>query len=97
MTTLKFDTDIDINDVFKDYKKEIFKSVISSIKENCKNREINEINVVNISIKSKNYSINLTRDKFVNALNRCIDFFAELEMYEQCKDCVDIISILQEK
>lgn len=97
MTTLQFEENLTLPDIFKRYKKEILESVIESIKKNYENREINEINVVKINSGSNKYSINLTRDKFIETLNRCIDFFVELEMYEYCQECVNIIRALQEK
>jgi hypothetical protein len=91
MRKLQFNGDITIDQIFEDHKREIYDSVIKSIQENYIECEINEINVVNISIQSKDYSINLTRDKFITSLNRCITFFEETEEYEKCQTCVNII------
>lgn len=97
MTTLQINDDMTIDDIFNDYKKEIYESVLKSIKENYRNREIKEINVVKINTQSKIYSINLSKGKFVTILNKCIDFFIELEMYELCQECVDIIQEIEEE
>lgn len=95
MTTLQFKGNITIDDIFKDYKEEIYRSVLKSIKENYLNNEINEIIVVKINTQSKEYSINLTRDKFVLTLNKCIEFFVELELYELCQECLNIIKEIE--
>jgi len=92
MKNLQFTGDETLDQILEDNKREIYNSVIRAIKENYHKREIHEINVVKITIQSKNYSINLTRDKFIASLNRCILFFKDIEEYEKCKDCVDIIN-----
>ena len=84
--------DIDIDQLFSEYKLEIYSSVLDSIKENYRKDEIEEINVVKISTQSKEYSINLTRDKFIASLNRCISFFEPMEEYEKCQECINIIN-----
>jgi hypothetical protein len=91
MRKLQFTGDMTIDQIFADYKREIYDSVIKSIQENYLESEIDEINVVKISIQSKDYSINLTRDKFIASLNRCITFFEQSEEYEKCQVCVNMI------
>jgi hypothetical protein len=88
---LHFEGDVTIDQLFNDYKTEIYDNVLASIKENYKKDEMDEINVVKISTQSKEYLINLTRDKFVAMLERCISYFEPLEEYEKCQDCIDII------
>jgi len=97
MRKLQFSGDVTVDQIFKDHKMEIYDSVLKSIKENYSLHEIDEINVVKITTGSKDYSINLTRDKFVSSLGRCIDFFESLEEYEKCQSCVDIISAIDER
>ena len=97
MRKLQFTGDVTIDQIFEDYKREIYDNVINSIQENYMNYEIDEINVVKISVQSKDYSINLTRDKFITSLNRCISFFEETEEYEKCQVCVDIITNIDNK
>lgn len=91
MNNLQFDGDVTIDQIFEDHKREIYDNVIRSIKESYLKSEIEEINVVKITIQSKDYSLNLTRDKFIASLNRCIAFFEETEEYEKCQVCVNMI------
>jgi Ni,Fe-hydrogenase III component G len=91
MRKLQFDGDVTIDQIFEDHKREIYDNVIKAVQENYLEREIDEINVVKISIQSKDYSINLTRDKFIASLNRCISFFEQTEEYEKCQVCVNMI------
>lgn len=97
MNILQFDDDITIDKILDDYKKEIYESILKAIKENYKNNEINEINVVKIITQSKDYSIKLPKDKFIMTLNHCINFFIGLEMYENCQECHNIIKEIEEK
>ena len=83
--------DVTIDQLFSDYKSEIYVNVLESIKENYKKSEIKEIKVVKISTKSEEYSIDLARDKFTTVLKRCISHFESLEDYEKCQECMDII------
>lgn len=94
---LLFNDDIAIDQIFNDYKMEIYRNVLYSIKENYKKDEIIEVNVVKISTQSKEYSINLTRDKFIVSLNKCISFFEPLEEYEKCQECINIINDIKKQ
>ena len=95
MEKLQFNGPLTIDQIFEDYKKEIYNVALKSIKENYKKIEIDEINVVKISTEIKDYSINLTRDKFIPTLNRCIEFFEPIEDYETCQECVNIINAIE--
>jgi len=97
MRKLQFTGDVTIDQIFEDYKREIYDNVIKSIQENYMHYEIDEINVVKITVQSKDYSINLTRDKFIASLNRCISFFEETEEYEKCQVCVNMITDIDNK
>ena len=97
MEKLQFSGSSDIDQIFEDYKNEIYHVALKSIQENYKELEIDEINVVKISTDLKDYSINLTRDKFIPTLNRCIEFFEPLEDYEKCQICVDIINEIEKQ
>ena len=95
MSKLQFNGDITINQIFQDYRNEIYNNVLRAIKNNYLNSEISEIFVVQISTKSKTHDINLTRDNFVGSLSDCIEFFESMEEYEKCQDCIDIIENIE--
>tara|TARA_B100000287_G_C20602442_1_gene768662 strand:- start:736 stop:1053 length:318 start_codon:yes stop_codon:yes gene_type:complete len=96
MQKLNFSGEITIDQIFQDYKKEIYDNILKSIKDNYKKDEILEINVVNITINGKEHIWNLKKDQIVSLLNRCIDFYKspDLEEYEKCQICLDIINNL---
>lgn len=93
--TIKFNEDLSIESILKDYELEIYNSILNSIKENFRECEKSEINVVNISMQTLNYTVNLPRNKVVKWLNTCISFYEKLEEYEKCQECVDIIDEIQ--
>lgn len=105
MMPLEFNGDFTIEQIFIDYKKEIYKNVLKSIKENYRKLEKNKINVVEIHIhtntggsytkKIDKYKIDLSRNKFIVTLNSCIEFFEGLEEYELCQECLNIINEIQ--
>jgi hypothetical protein len=81
---------------FSDY------SEISSMPETQKIVFDNLIDAINFSIqKKKEYaeifkvsednSVSLSKDNWVPAVEKAIEFYAELEDYEKCKQCKDII------
>jgi hypothetical protein len=88
---------------FSDY------SEISMMSETQKIVFDNLIDAINFSIqKKKEYaeifklsedsSVSLSKDNWTSAIEKAIDFYAELEDYEKCKQCKDIIqSISYEK
>lgn len=93
--TIRLQEDISINQILKDYESEIYDSILNSVKENFKKSEKSEVNVVNITTQTRNYTINLTREKFIKWLNKCIAFFETLEEYEKCQECVNIIKEIE--
>jgi len=97
MKSIHLDDDLEIDKIFEIYRKQIYENILNSIKENYLNGEIKEINVVTISTLSKDYRINLTRDKFISSLNKCISFFERIEHYELCQECLDIINDINSK
>jgi hypothetical protein len=51
--------------------------------------------VIKISINESEYTINLSRDKFVSGLEGAISFYESCEEYEKCADCLKIITALK--
>ncbi len=85
-----------LDDIFKNNEYEIYNQVLESIKASY--REIGDkevINVISISTKDIDYSINLKREKLAPSLEKCIAFFEIIEEYEKCQECVKIINELK--
>jgi hypothetical protein len=97
MKTLKFQDDIELDEVFNQHKIEIYDNLLNSIKANYLNPKLNEITIVKILIKDTDYTINLSRDKFVSGLNNAITFYEGREEYEKCSECVEIIKEIEKK
>jgi hypothetical protein len=53
------------------------------------------VTVIKISINESEYTINLSRDKFVSGLEGAISFYESCEEYEKCADCLKIITALK--
>lgn len=104
---MEFNGDFTIEQIFADYKKDIYKNVLASIKENYQKCEKGKINVVEILVhtnasgvlgkKIDKYKIDLSRDKFIATLKSCIEFFEGLEEYELCQECLNIINEINNK
>jgi len=95
MKTLKFQGDIGLDEVFNHHKIEIYDNLLKSIKENYLDYENSEITVVKISINETEYTINLSRDKFISGLDGAISFYESCEEYEKCAECLEIIDALK--
>ena len=95
MKILKFQGDIGLDEVFNHHKIEIYDNLLKSIKENYLDYENSEITVVKISINETEYTINLSRDKFISGLDGAISFYESCEEYEKCAECLEIIDALK--
>lgn len=95
MKTLRFSGDIGLDEVFTRHKIEIYDNLLKSIKENYQNSKNSEITVVKISINSTDYTINLSREKFISGLEGAISFYESCEEYEKCAECLKIINALK--
>jgi hypothetical protein len=51
--------------------------------------------VIKISINESEYTINLSRDKFISGLEGAISFYEACEEYEKCAECLKIINTLK--
>ena len=92
MTSLKFNGDITLEEIFDQHKLVIYDKIVESIFKNYKNKKVNEINVINITINDFEYSITLTRSKFINCLENAISAYEKIEQYEKCKECLEVVN-----
>lgn len=97
MRKLNFSGDITIDQVFDQYKVEIYDNVVKSIKDSLKSEIQTEISVLMLAINGQEYSVSLTRDKFVKGLTGALLFYESIEEYEKCQECLNIINSLDEK
>lgn len=84
-----------LDDIFRNHEYEIYNQVLESIKHGYLDPGAKDINVISISTKDIDYSINLKRQKFVPSLEKCISFFEKIEEYEKCQECMNIINELK--
>jgi len=94
---LKFQGDIGLDEVFKRHQIEIYDNLFKSIREHYLDKTKNEVTVVRISINETEYTINLSRDKFITGLEGAITFYESCEEYEKCAECLKIINALKNK
>jgi hypothetical protein len=97
MTSLKFNGDISLEEVYSQNREIICDSLLKSIFEVYTDNSIKEIDVVKISINEVEYLITLGRTKFVSALEQAISFYENREEYEKCQECLNIITELKKK
>ena len=68
-------------------QKIVFDNLIEAIKFSIhKKKEYAEIFKV-----SEDNSVSLTRDSWISAIEKAIEFYADIEDYEKCKQCAEII------
>jgi hypothetical protein len=96
MRTLQFSEDFTIDQIFESHKVEIYDTILDSIRSTYQS-DPDQISILTISTSSKEYSINLTSDKFESSLEKCIVFFESIEYYEKCQECLDILNDLKKK
>lgn len=97
MASLKFNGEITLDEVFSQNKIFIYDNVLTAIAKSYKNTKVDETDVVQISINEIEYSIKLSRDKYVGALEGAILFYEKTEDYEKCQQCLNIINELTKK
>jgi hypothetical protein len=95
MKILKFQGDIGLDEVFNRHKIEIYDNLLTSIKNHYLDKDNFEVTVIKISINESEYTINLSRDKFISGLEGAISFYETCEEYEKCADCLTIITALK--
>ena len=95
MKILKFQGDIGLDDVFNRHKIEIYDNLLHSIKSHYQDDNYSEVEVIKISINESEYTINLSRDKFISGLEGAIAFYESCEEYEKCAECLKIITALK--
>lgn len=95
MKTLKFSGDIGLDEIFNQHKIDIYNNLLTCVQRDLSNLDVSELTIVNISINQIEYSIKLTRDKFINGLEGAISFYESCEEYEKCAQCVKLINTLK--
>lgn len=94
---LKFQGNIDLDEVYDRHKIEIYDNLLKSISESYLDETKKEVTVVRISINDVEYTINLSREKFITGLMGAIKCYEAFEEYEKCAECLKIINALKNK
>lgn len=68
-------------------QKIVFDNLIEAIKFSIQKKK----DYAEIFKLSEDNSVSLTKDNWVSAIEKAIEFYAELEDYEKCKQCTEII------
>lgn len=97
MTSLKFKGDITLDEVFSRHRITIYDKLVQAIRGSYENEKIDEIKVINIEINNVEYSINLAKNKFISGLENAISFYEQIEEYEKCNGCLEIIKKIKEE
>ena len=95
MTKLKFTGDISITEIINEHQLDIYDAMLEAIQKCYQDSSITAVHVIDISINDFNHAIQLSRPKFIKALSRAIKSYEEIEAYEKCQDCLNIINYLK--
>lgn len=91
MVSLKFSGDITLEEIFVNHRTVIYDKVVEAIQSNYSNLSVSKIRVLNILLNDFEYSIDLSRDKFISGLTSAISAYEHAEEYEKCQTCLDLI------
>jgi len=97
MTSLKFNGEITLDEVFDRHRITIYDKVVDSIEKSYKDTSVFEVKIINIEINNMEYSINLGRDKFISGLENAITAYERVEEYEKCQRCLNIITEIKKE
>lgn len=99
MSKLQFQGKLTVEELFVQYRWDIYTNIINSIKNNYKDPDIDQVEIVEISSFDDRPPtvIVLHRNKFEEWLNKCIEFFEDIEEYEKCQECVNILNDINNK
>ena len=93
MQQLRFNGDITLEQVFQDYRTEVYDNLVKAIAENLE-EEVDQVTVLVVGINNIDYTVNLTKDKFLTSLRSALAHYERLELYEKCQQCLDILNKL---
>ncbi len=74
MQQLRFNGDITLEQVFQDYRTEVYDNLVKAIAENLE-EEVEQVTVLVVGINNIDYTVNLTKDKFVTSLRSALAHF----------------------
>jgi hypothetical protein len=80
--------------IFKQHKNIVYNRIFDSIKFGIKNK-LKEVVVFELGDTEK--YLDLTIDNWENSLNNCLKYFVEIEDYEKCLECQEMIKKMKEK
>lgn len=97
MPSLRFNGDITLDEVFYHHKTLVYDAVVKAIETHFMEKDRDEVEILSISINGVEHVVNLSRSKFVDGLYNAINFYEELEEYEKCQHCLNLIARMKEK
>jgi len=95
MAKLKFTGDISIQEILNDNQLQIYNAMLESIKLSYHDDAIDSVHIIDICINDFNHSIKLSRQKFIKALSQALKSYEDIEAYEKCQECLNIINYLK--
>ena len=87
-----FSADEDFEEFFRNSKWLIHSLVIEGVKKSLED-QLDEIVVFRIINSENNYQMNsvLKKTEWVNSLNKCLEFYENIEEYEICSEINELI------
>ena len=91
MARLEYSYEIGLDQVLKENEKMINNCVLNTIYKNYFKPEIQSVKIITVRICLIDYNIELSKNKFSDALKNIIIFFEKTEEYEKCALATKII------
>lgn len=87
-----------LGDFLVQNKDVVYSALLDSIEKHYLDLDHHTVDVLKISDRSDTTQISLSREDWVKGLNKAINYFEKpnIEQYEKCKRCLDIINHLKE-
>ena len=95
MTKLKFTGDVSIHEILNENQLQIYDAMLESIRLIYHDDQVDSVHVIDICINDFNHSIKLSRPKFIKALGQALKSYEDIEAYEKCQECLNIINYLK--
>lgn len=80
-----------MEEIFTQHKNDIYDKVVEAIVNNYEDLSITKVEVMTLTVNDLEYTIDLSRDNFINSLESAIAVYELTEDYEKCQLCVNLI------
>lgn len=94
MADLAFHDHMSLEEVFENYKMEIYDNILINIQKNLNSSQNDEVAILTICILTCEYTIHTSPENFAKVVQLAIKFYESAEEFEKCNVCQSLISQL---